>query len=70
MTCPRCGSSNVSVQAVAESKRRGCLTILLYILLICCIGIGWVILFFLIRGQKTKTVNYAVCQDCGHRWRV
>lgn len=27
MTCPKCGSSNVTVQAVAEIKKRGCLAV-------------------------------------------
>ncbi len=68
MTCPKCKGNNVQVQVVSEAKRRGFFTILLYIILIAFVGIGWVILFFLLRGRKTKTVNYAICQNCGHRW--
>lgn len=70
MTCPKCGSSNVTVQAVAEIKKRGCLTVLLYIVLLFIPIIGWIALFMLLRGRKSKTVNYNVCQDCGHRWRA
>lgn len=33
--CPKCGSPDVSVQAVAEQKKRGCLTVLMYIVLLC-----------------------------------
>lgn len=69
LSCPRCHSQNVTVQAVAETKKRGCLSILLYILLAITI-IGLIILIPLLRGNKSKTVSYAVCQNCGHRWRV
>ena len=45
MTCPKCGSENVSVQAVAETQKRGCFTVLLYIILFCIPVIGWIALF-------------------------
>ena len=32
--------------------------------------IGWIALFMLLRGRKSKTASYAVCQDCGCRWKV
>ena len=70
MTCKKCGSSNVQTQAVAEMKKRGCLTVLLYIFLICIPIIGWIALFFLLRGRKSKTVTYYVCQNCGFKWKV
>lgn len=82
MTCPKCGSENVIVQAVAESKlvdkHHGCLWWLI-------IGWWWVpikwifftgfALLFAIFGHKkqqlkTKTHSEAVCQNCGHRWRA
>ena len=68
MVCPNCGSQNVQVQAVAEMKKRGCLIILLYIILICIPIIGWIALALLLRGRKTKTVTYAVCQNCGYKF--
>ncbi len=70
MTCPKCGSENVQVQAVAEMKSRGCLTVVLYLILLCIPIIGWIALIMLLRGRKSKTQNYAVCQNCGHRWKV
>lgn len=70
MTCPKCGSENVSVQAVAETQKRGCFTVLLYIILFCIPVIGWIALFCLLRGKKSKTKNYAVCQQCGNRWEA
>ncbi len=70
MTCPKCNSENVQVQAVAEMQSRGCLTVLLYIILLCIPIIGWIALIMLLKGRKSKTKNYAVCQNCGHRWEV
>ena len=70
MKCSKCGRENVQVQAVAEIQKRGCLTILLYIFLLCIPVIGWIALFLLLRGRKSKTINYAVCQDCGNRWKI
>jgi len=82
MICPKCGSENVSIQAVTESKlvdkHHG---------LIWWIFVGWWWLFFKwmfltipallfkIFGHKkqkikSKTHNEAVCQNCGHRWKV
>ena len=69
MMCPKCKCENVSVQTVAEAKKTGIMTILLYILLACtCLGL-FVVIPLMLR-KKTKTVTYAVCQDCGHRWKV
>ncbi len=70
LSCPWCGSPNVSVQAVNEVKQRGCLTVLLYIVLLCIPVLGWVALFFLLRGRKSKTSSYAVCQNCGQSWKL
>lgn len=70
MLCPKCQSQNVTIQAVAEQKKRGCFTVLLYIILFCIPVLGWIALFCLLRGKKSKTVSYAVCQDCGNKWKV
>ncbi|MBQ7128581.1 MAG: hypothetical protein IJO19_01155 [Clostridia bacterium] len=67
MICPKCGSNNVNFQVVGETKKRGCLTTLLYIVLLIIPVIGWIALFKLIRGKKSKTNSYMVCQDCGYR---
>lgn len=80
MKCPKCGSTNVSCQAVEkvhQKAKKGCLYWLF---------IGWWLeplewlfltlpkLLFALFGHHTKTVSktitYAVCQDCGHRWKV
>lgn len=70
MHCQRCGSNNVQVQAVSEVKSRCCLTVFLYLVLLCIPVLGWIALFLLIKGRKSKTVSYAVCQNCGYRWRL
>lgn len=70
MHCQRCGSKNVQVQAVSEVKSRGCLTVFFYLVLLCIPVLGWIALFFLIKGRKSKTVSYAVCQNCGYRRRL
>lgn len=70
MTCPKCGSENVQVQAVAELKSRGCLTVIFYIILLFIPVIGWIALIMLLKGRKSKTKNYAVCQNCGNRWKA
>lgn len=70
MRCTSCGSDNVQVQAVNEVQQRGCLTTLLYIILLFVPVIGWVALFMLLRGKKSKTVSWKVCQDCGSKTRL
>lgn len=69
MTCPKCKGNNVQIQTVSESRKTGCLTVILYILLACTI-LGLLIVIPLLLRRKTETVTYAVCQDCGHRWKI
>lgn len=70
MTCKKCGSNNVNVQAVNENQRRGCLSTLIYLALLCVPIIGWIALVMLIRGKKSKTKSFMVCQDCGYRQQI
>lgn len=77
MICRRCRSNNVNVQAVTETKtkRRG----IFYWLF------GWIIdlmlwifltvprLLVALFGSRrvvSKTTTQAICQSCGHRWKV
>ena len=69
MICPKCGSDRVQVQLVPEIRKRGCLSVLLYLILLCIPVIGWIALFMLLRGRKSRTVAYGVCQNCGWRWK-
>ena len=78
MKCPKCGSENVNVQAVSivKNKHHG-------VMYWCCFG--WLIDIFLWIGffffrlfiaifrpkkVKTKVKSYAVCQECGYKWKV
>lgn len=67
--CPRCGQHNVQYQTVTESRKTGCFTVLLYIFLACTI-LGLLIVIPLVLRKKTNTVTYAVCQNCGCRWKI
>lgn len=70
MKCPKCGSENVNVQAVNEVKHRGCLMSLVHILLIICTFGAWIWVPLLRGGTRSKTKSFAVCQNCGNRWKV
>lgn len=67
--CPKCHSNNITYQTVSESKKTGCLTVLLYILLALTLC-GLLIVIPLMLRKKTETVTYAVCQSCGFRWKI
>lgn len=69
MNCPKCGSNNVSVQAVNEVKGRGCLGSAIWILL-AIFTCGLILLIPLLTKSKGKTKTYAICQNCGHRWKA
>ena len=66
--CPRCGGT-MNIQTVSESRKSGCGTILLYIILALTI-LGLLIVIPLMLRKKTETVTYAVCQQCGFKKRV
>lgn len=63
--CPRCGGKMLP-QTVSEMKKRNILTILLWIFLTLC-SAGIIPLIAIIRGRKSKTRTYMVCQRCGYR---
>ena len=82
MTCPNCGSQNVSVQVVTDmelkNKHHG---IIWWIF----VGLWWVPLKWLVltipallakifipKRQKIKQTErtICVCQTCGHRWNA
>lgn len=69
MICPNCKSDDVKVQVVAEQKKRGVLGVCLWLILgfFTC---GVALLFSLLIKKGSKTKQYAICQNCGHRWEV
>ena len=73
MRCPNCNGTNVSVQIVTDSARtrnRGCLWGLIRLCLIVCTFGLWLIIGK--SKSKTNMQNHkeAICQDCGHSWRI
>ena len=85
MICSKCNSSQVNIETASNVKSRGGSIPMWYWLSIicpiidvcayCCIigFFGFTIHHFLKRNaKKTKTTveTYAVCQSCGHTWRV
>lgn len=70
LVCPKCGSRNVSVQVVEKQKKMGCFASLMWILLAVTI-VGLILLLIPALSRKgSKTLTFAVCQNCGHRWKV
>ena len=82
MKCPKCGSENVNVQMVTETKLK---TKHHGVIWWICIGWWWIPvkwLFFTIpalivkifapKKQKLKVNHKAmcVCQSCGHNWQA
>ena len=78
MKCKKCGSENVNVQAigVVKSKHHGVMYWLCF---------GWlidlmlwifltmprlIVAIFRPKKVKTKIKSYAVCQECGHKWKI
>lgn len=71
--CPKCGSDELTIQAVTDvkTKHRGCFGWAMWILLaICTFGLILIIPLLTNSKTKTKTTTQAVCQNCGHRWKV
>jgi len=78
MKCKKCGSENISVQAVSEikNKHKGIiywvfigwwLEIIMWVFL----TLPWLIVkIFSPKKYKSKIINQAVCQSCGYSWKV
>lgn len=64
LKCKYCNSTNVTIQAVEQQKKRGIIMSIIWILLaLCTCGIALLIPILTKKGSKTKSV--IVCQDCG-----
>lgn len=70
MTCKRCGSNNVNVQAVNVVKRRGIISLLINLILAACTFGLWLIIPMLRGGTRSKTNSFMVCQDCGYKQKL
>lgn len=69
IVCPNCRSDKVSVQVVERQKKRGCFAATMWILLAIC-TCGLILIVPLIVRKGSKTVTYAVCYNCGYRWKL
>ena len=67
--CSRCGGHHIRYDTVTEDVPAGCSTGCLYVLLALTI-LGLLIVIPLMLRKKTETVTYAVCLDCGNRWKA
>ena len=67
--CDRCRGTNISYQVVSEEIPTGIGATILYVFLSVTI-LGLLIVIPLMLRKRTRTVTYAVCQDCGHLWVV
>ena len=67
--CDRCRGTNISYQVVSEEIPTGIGATILYVILSVTI-LGLLIVIPLMLRKRTRTVTYAVCQDCGHRWVI
>lgn len=82
MTCPKCKSTNVSVQVVTESKLKTKHHNIIWWIIVgwWWIPVKWVVLtipallakIFIPKRQKLKQkhVTMCVCQNCGHSWKA
>ena len=77
MTCPRCKSENVTVQIQTtglhtKEKNKGIIHAVCRLTLICFTCGLWLLLPSQRGSSKSKVSSQkiAVCQTCGHSWKV
>lgn len=78
MVCKKCGSKDVTIQVVSQTKRkRKGLPYWLFIgwwlemFMWVFLTLPWLIIkIFKPKKYKGKVTSMAVCQNCGHRWKV
>lgn len=70
MKCRRCFGTNINFQTTSYTKTKS-RSFLWNLLMIFLTGGFW-LLWMLIRKRKETVVTqtWAICQSCGHRWRV
>ena len=73
MQCPKCGSDNVNVQMVNTKIKTNHTGILHSVgrltLIICTCGL-WLLVPSRKQNSKVKNTSMAICQQCGHSWKV
>lgn len=80
--CQRCGSENLKIETVVESRSAGCFSLIfsliflgiltLFIPVIGAIAVPIIIVLILvfIFKKRSVTITYATCQNCGFRQRM
>lgn len=80
MECKKCNGTNVVVQTVGNVSSKGgttpwwywlcCVWMIDFVLYCCLIGFLGINIHKSFKKTKTKVQAYAVCQDCGHKWKI
>lgn len=72
MKCPKCGIDNFEVisKTSGKIKRRGLLSILFHIIMMCMTAGLWIIIPLISGGSKgkIKTQTIFVCKNCGNEF--
>ncbi|MDR0221694.1 MAG: zinc ribbon domain-containing protein [Lachnospiraceae bacterium] len=74
VTCPKCGSGNITETTINESKSSclgGCLKVLFFAFLLVIPVIGWITFAYLLisRRSGTRLIHYYLCRSCGKQWK-
>jgi len=70
MECPKCGNNDIAISTYQETKPRGCLTIVLYLLLALTLLGLLIVIPLLLRGKQSETVTTCICKKCGNKWNI
>lgn len=73
MNCPNCNSERVNVQIVTDkvkTNHTGLLHSLGRLMLILCTCGLWLLVPKRKENSKMHNSKLAVCQDCGHSWKI
>lgn len=74
--CPKCGSTNLSIQMVNSKKNKFILTrLILFLIKFILFLFNWIlwIISLLIPGMKKNkdtTKKIVICQNCGNSWNI
>ena len=78
MICKRCGGQNITIQMTAKIRKKRTnffywifIKIWIELIMWFFFTLPWLIIkIFKPAKYKSKTEKYAVCQNCGHSWKV
>lgn len=73
MKCPKCESENVNIQMVntkIKTNHTGIIHAIGRLCLICCTCGLWLLVPSRKENSKVKNKSMAICQSCGHNWKV